>query len=129
MWYITRGVQLLKIHSEIFSIPCFNFQHVNIVLFHLLFLILLPMDFFCRNEVSVCRYRSTSMVCYCVAHQKLIDLSCAMHVTPCFSPAVFPSCFPSFPCCFIGFPSLPVLCTTVSAIMGISLRFCPLLYI
>lgn len=54
-------------------------------LFFVLFLILLVMDFFDRNEVSVCRYRSSSsMVCLCVAHQKLIDLSCALHVV---SPA------------------------------------------
>ena len=128
---MTCGVQLLHIHSEICSIPCFNFQHVNIILFHLLFLILLPMDFYCRNEVSVCRYNSSkSMVCHCVAHQKLY------RAVPSMSR-------PTFPCSFsfsalsspfhvvsnsplIDFPSTPVLCTTVSAKTGISIRLCPL---
>lgn len=79
---------------------CFNFQRVNFFfLFHLLFLILLPMDFFGRNEVSVCRYSSTtSMVCHCVAHQKLIDLSCVVHVTPYFPLQSPPQCLPPFQC-------------------------------
>lgn len=113
-----------------FSLPCFNFQHVNIILFHLLFLILLPVDFLCRNEVSVCRYRSRkSMVCHCVAHQKLIELCHACHAL--LSPAVFLQ-YPSSPSrvvsntLLIGFPSTPVLCITVSAKTGISIRHCPL---
>lgn len=103
---------VLNVWDDLWSAACTNpfrdlfysmFQFFNVLtfLFHLFFffLILLPMDFFCRNEVSVCRYRSrTSMVCHCVAHQKLIELSCAMHVTRYFSPpAVFPSVFSHLP--------------------------------
>lgn len=104
---------VLNVWDDLWSAACTNpfrdlfysmFQFFNVLtfLFHLFFffLILLPMDFFCRNEVSLCRYRSrTSMVCHCVAHQKLIKLSCAMHVTCYFSPPqFFLQCFPTFPC-------------------------------
>lgn len=95
---MTCGVQPLQTHSEIVSyVSIFNV--LTFFLFHLLFLILLPMDFFGRNEVSVCRYSSTtSMVCHCVAHQKLIDLSCVVHVTPYFPLQSPPQCLPPFQC-------------------------------
>lgn len=90
----------------------FQFLTIFNFFFHLL-LILLPLDFFCRSEVSVCRYNGrTSMVCRFVAHHKLIELSCAMHVSPTCPPLESPS---SLPCWFKLLtnrspPLLPLLC-------------------
>lgn len=59
------------------------------------FLVLPPMDFSCRNKVSVCRYRyRTGMVCCCVAHQMPISLCCACPAFPQPSPPphlIYPS--------------------------------------
>lgn len=132
-WLASRCVECSRCRpiqrSFLFHISVFNVLTLFCSTF--LFLILLSMDFFCRNEVSVCRYRSrTSMVCHCVAHQKLIDLSCVMHVTPYFSLQF--SFSVSLPFCvvsnswLIGLPTTPVLCTAVSAVMGITIRLCPL---
>lgn len=70
-------------------------------------------------------------VCHCVAHQRLIDMNCVMHVTSYFPLQFSFSATPSpshvvSNSLLIGVPFTPVLCTTVSAKMGISIRLCPL---
>lgn len=124
MWNMTCVVHPLHIHSEIFSFPFLNFYMLTLFLFHLLFLILLPMDFFCRNEVSVCRYIE--------AEKHGVPLCCtseADRAVPCMSSPTIPCSFPSHVLSrplLIGFPlSTPLLCITVTAKTGISIRLCP----